>query len=352
MTVSPTRFGVIACGAIAQRRHLPELHANPDAAVVAVVDPKKDRAQEVAGKYDALAFYQYEDMLAADDELQLDACVVCGPNDIHARQTLACLGAGKHVLVEKPMAATRDDAKAMIKAADKAGKFLMIGMNQRLMPPHVKAKSILDRGELGRVLTFQTSFKHPGPDGWSLDGASSWFFDHKRAIMGVTGDLGVHKVDLLRFLIGEEFTHVGGFLETRDKTHPNGKPIKLDDNAFLTLKTESGAIGTITISWTNYGRPNDNNTILYCERGVLCIGDDPEFGVVAYYRDGGSEYHKVGELATNTRQTDSGVSRLFTRCIREGTPPAIDGDEGYRAVNVILTAMEAAKSGRMERIKY
>lgn len=348
-----TRFGVIACGAIAQRRHLPELHHNPDAEIVAVVDPKRERVQEVAQKYAAKPFYKYEDMLAADDVLKLDACVVCGPNDVHADQTLACLKAGKHVLVEKPMAGTRDDAKAMMTAADKAGRYLMIGMNQRLMPAHVKAKEVLGRGRLGRVLTFQTSFKHPGPDGWSLDGASSWFFDHKRAIMGVTGDLGVHKVDLLRFLIGEEFTQVGGFLETRDKTSPKtGKPIKLDDNAFLTLKTESGAIGTLTISWTNYGRPNDNDTILYCQNGVLCIGTDPDFGVIAYYKDGNSEYHKVGAMATNTRQTDSGVSRLFVEAIRNHTPPTINGDEGYRAVNVILTAMDAAKSGRMEKIKY
>ena len=75
-------------------------------------------------------------------------------------------------------------------------------------------------------------------------------FKKKLAVLGVNGDLGIHKADLMRYLLGEEFTHVGGQVTTRDKTLPDGRPIPVDDNAWLTLKTESGAIGSINISWT------------------------------------------------------------------------------------------------------
>ncbi|MEM6854261.1 MAG: Gfo/Idh/MocA family oxidoreductase, partial [Planctomycetota bacterium] len=275
-----------------------------------------------------------------------------GPNALHAPQTIDSLKAGYHVLVEKPMATTKQDSKAMIAAAKKAKKYLMIGMNQRLMPPHVKAREVLDQGKLGRIMAFETNFKHGGPDGWSVDGAKSWFFKKAQAVMGVNGDLGIHKADLMRFLLGEEFTHVGGFVTTLDKKYDNGKPINVDDNAYLTLKTESGTIGSIHISWTNYGGIEDNGTVLHCTNGVMRIGMDPTYGVMVDYKDGSKDRYAVGEVATNDKQVSSGVSDAFTDCILNRRKPSIDGDEGYRALQVILTAVEASKEGVTKKIRY
>ncbi len=342
------RYGVIGCGAIAQRRHVPEIAANPDAELIALSDPNVDRVNEVADKYDAHAYDDHKKMLKDAD---LDAVVVCGPNKLHAPQSIDCFKAGKHVLVEKPMATTRNEAKRMIEAAKKARKYLMIGLNQRLMPPHVKAREILGSGKLGRILTFRTAFAHGGPDGWSLDGAKSWFFDPIAAVMGATGDLGVHKADLMRYLLDDEFTHVGGFIETRDKKDSKGKLIGLDDNAYLTLKTKKGAIGYIVASWTNYGKSEGNYTAIYCENGVMELAMDPEFGVVVKYANGNVEKHKVGAVASNTRQVSSGIVDMFTESIRKNRKPSIDGIEGYRCLNVILTAMDAARSGRITPIK-
>jgi predicted dehydrogenase len=344
------KLGVIGCGAIAQRRHLPEAVANPDVTVVAVADPKPGRAKEIGDKFGArFAFEDWRKVIDAD----VDAVAVCTPNAMHAEHTLAALAAGKHVLVEKPMATTLADAQAMVAAADKSGKFLMVGQNQRLMGAHVKAKQILDRGELGRVLAFRTAFKHPGPDGWSVDGAASWFFKPEQAVMGVTGDLGVHKIDLMRWMLGQEITEIGGQIATVDKIDPaTGQLIALDDNAFLTCRTSGGAVGAILISWTNYGRGfEDNWTVLYCERGVLSIGNTPGYGVVVNYRNGGQELHKVGEIASNTNQVGSGIMDMFVTSIKTGTPPAIDGREGLASVKVILTAMRAAKEGRTLKVE-
>lgn len=341
------RYGIIGCGAIGQRRHIPECVANPHSKLVALVDPVRQRVEALAQQYHAEPYVDYKQMLR---RAEVDAVVVCGPNALHAKQSLDALKAGKHVLCEKPMATTRGQAEAMIQAARKARKFLMIGLNQRLMPAHQKAKEILDSGRLGKVLAFRSTFKHPGPEGWSVDASRSWFFKKDAAVMGVTGDLGVHKADLMRWLLGQEFVEVAAKITTLDKRGPDGKLIALDDNAWLLLKTDKGVAGSLELSWTNYGR-EDNATIVYCQKGVMSLGTDPTYGVIVDYRDGRQELHKVGAMATNTQQVASGIIDAMTRAIRQGRKPEIDGYEGYQSLNVILTAMEAAKAGRTLRIK-
>lgn len=343
------KYGIIGAGAIAQRRHMPEAKANPKSIVAAIADPVPGRAESLSPYYDgAKAFTDYKQMLKDAD---IDAVVVSGPNALHAKMSIEALKAGKHVLCEKPMATTRGDARKMMETAKATRKYLMIALNQRLMPPHVKAKEILDSGRLGKTISFRTAFKHPGPEGWSVDGAKSWFFQKGSAFMGVSGDLGVHKADLMRWLLGQEFTEVGGQIVTLDKRGPDGKLIELDDNAYLVLKTEKGVIGSMILSWTNYGA-EENYTVVYCEKGVLSIGTDPEYGVIVDYRGGGRELHKVGAMATNTSQVASGVIDSFTDCILGKCPPGINGMEGYRCLDVILTAMEAAEKGKTLAIKY
>lgn len=342
MPESPIKVGIIGCGAIGQRRHIPEIVANPDAKLVAICDANEARVKEIAAQYGCKAYTDYKQMLASE---KLDAAIVCGPNKLHAPQTLDVLAAGLHVLCEKPMATTREEAQAMIAAAKKAGKNLMVGHNQRLMAPHVCAKRILDSGRLGKVLSFRTAFAHPGPEYWSVDNnANTWFFKKGVASMGVTGDLGVHKADLVRWLLGQEFTEVSAVITTLDKRYPDGTLIDIDDNAILTLKSKDGVVGTVTVSWTDYGA-EENYTVLYCEKGVLSIGTDPVWNVVVNYRNGDMEQHKVGEIATNTKQVSSGVSDLFIAEIKAGKPASISGEEGYAALNVILTSMEAAEQG-------
>ena len=342
----PVKYGVIGCGAIAQRRHIPECIANPESKLVALADPMKERVEELAEKYGAKGYTDYKEMLK---DPNIDAIVVAGPNSLHAQQSIDALNAGKHVLCEKPMATTREDARAMLEAAKKNKKFLMIGLNQRLMPAHAKAKKILESGALGKVLSFRTAFQHPGPEGWSVDAGKSWFFKKGQAFMGVTGDLGVHKADLLRWLLGQEFSEVTGVLSTLDKRDPEGNLIELDDNAYLVLKTTGGILGSMILSWTNYGA-EENYTVLLCQNGVLSLGTDPTYGVIVDYRNGERELYKVGEMSTNTKQVASGIIDALTRSITTNTPPAIDGVEGYKSLDIILTAMEAAKDGKTKKI--
>lgn len=160
-----------------------------------------------------------EELLASD----VDAVSVCVANAYHASTAIAALKAGKHVLCEKPMAMNEADCLEMVETARKMGRFLMIGQNQRLAKAHVKAKEILDSGRLGRIITFQTQFCHPGPEGWT-GSKNSWFFDKKIAAFGAMADLGVHKTDLIVYLTGQKIVRTSAVLATLDKNSPMAPP--------------------------------------------------------------------------------------------------------------------------------
>ena len=339
--MSKIKVAVFGCGAIAERRHIPEYAANEKVELVAFADPIVERAEKMAETYGGKAYSSYEELLANET---VDAVSVCTPNYLHAPMAIAAANAGKHVLVEKPMAVSTEEGEQMIEAAKKNGVYLMVGHNQRLMPPHVKAKEILESGKLGKVLNFRTSFGHPGPEGWSVDGAESWFFRKEEAIMGAMGDLGVHKSDFIRYLLNDEVSEVAGFIST---LHKEGT--KVDDNATCLLRMKSGAIGTLVASWTQY-RAGDNSTVLWCENGVMKIGTVEGDEVIVELTNGTVETYKVGAMATNEKQVPSGVIDAFVESIVTQTPPAISGEEGLRSLQVILAAFESEKTGQIVKL--
>ncbi|KRE98337.1 dehydrogenase [Paenibacillus sp. Soil766] len=336
--MSKIKVAVIGCGSISKHRHIPEYASNSNVELVAFVDPIIERAEHYAGLHGGKVYSNYVDMLKAE---KVDAVSVCTPNYLHAEISIAAANAGAHVLVEKPMATTAAESEAMIEAAKKNGVFLMVGHNQRLMPPHVKAKEILETGKLGKVLTFRTSFGHPGPEGWSIDGRESWFFRKEEAIMGAMGDLGVHKSDLIRWLLDDEVAQVAAFVGT---LHKEGTDV--DDNATCLLRMKSGATGSLVASWTYY-KGQDNSTVLWCENGVIKIDTDPNDQVIVELRNGTVERYKVGQVATNEKQTSSGVVDEFVTSILDNKPPRISGEEGYQALKVILAAFESEATGKI-----
>jgi UDP-N-acetylglucosamine 3-dehydrogenase len=336
--MSKLRVAVIGCGAIAQRRHIPEYAENEHVELVAFSDPNSERAEEMAKRYGGKAFKDHDELLK---EIKPDAVSVCTPNVTHAPISIAAAKAGAHVLVEKPMATSDEEAEQMIQAAKEAGVILMVGHNQRFMPPHVKAKEILQSGKLGKVISFRTSFGHPGPEGWSLDGRDSWFFRKEEAAMGAMGDLGVHKADLIRWLLDDEVEQVAGFIGTLDK-----KDTDVDDNAICILRMKSGAIGSLVASWTYY-RGEDNSTVFWCENGVMKIGTDLRDQVIVELRDGSVERYQVGEIATNEKQTKSGVIDAFVDSILNGTASPVPGEEGRKSLRVVLAMFESQQSGKI-----
>ncbi len=327
------KVGVIGCGSIARRRHLIEYAANEQVDIVAVCDIVEERASEMAQRYGAKAFADYKELLQLEE---IDAISVCLPNYLHAPVSIAASNAGKHVLCEKPMATSKEEAEAMIAAAKANGKKLMIAHNQRFVASHQKAKELIDSGKLGKIYSFKTTFGHPGPEAWSIDGATSWFFDREQAFIGAMGDLGVHKADLMRYLLGE-FTEVGAFIETNAK-----KNTDVDDNAVYVLRTSSGVIGTLAASWS-YVTGGDNSTIIYGENGILRLEADPEYSLIEEYRNGETIYHKLEKIQSNKEggQTNTHVIEHFVECIIEDKEPLITGREGLKSLEIVLAALQS-----------
>nr|WP_280518571.1 Gfo/Idh/MocA family oxidoreductase [Lederbergia wuyishanensis] len=330
------KVAVVGCGSIARYRHLPEYAANDQVELVAVCDIVEDRAKEMAEQYGAKAYTDYKTML---DEADVDVVSVCTPNYLHAPVSIDALNAGKHVLCEKPMATSEEDALAMIEAAKNNNKKLMIAHNQRFVPSHEKARELIENGEVGKIYGFRTAFGHPGPEGWSIDGKDSWFFRKEEAFIGAMGDLGVHKTDLMRYLLGEEFVEVGAFVEAGAK-----KDSTVDDNAVCVLKSESGIIGTLAASWAY--QKEDNSTVIYGEKGVIRLEDDPEYSLIVHYRNGETKNFDLGKIQSNEEggQNSTRVIENFVNSIVNDTEPPINGEEGMKSLKVVLAALKSSET--------
>ncbi|MHC1787181.1 MAG: Gfo/Idh/MocA family protein [Christensenellales bacterium] len=344
------KVGIIGCGRIAQLRHAPEYAADKDCRLTGLYDNDFARAQELALQYDATAFETLEGLLDSG----VDALSVCSANTAHAEATIQALRRGIHVLCEKPMATTLHDCEEMARAQLESGKVLMLGHNQRFAAAHIAARQLISQGRIGRVLTFRTTFGHPGPEGWT-GLKNSWFFDKSRAAFGVLADLGIHKTDLIHFLLGESIVEVSAKLCTIDKKFPDGTPITVDDNALCLLTTAGGVTGSMHVSWTFYGR-EDNATRIYGEEGILRLYDDPQYALILERKDGTREDLLLDQLATNKDQTSgkrrsTGVIDAFLDSIRRGVMPGIDGREALKAMRVIFAAEASAREGRSVRIR-
>lgn len=337
------KVGIIGCGSIAKHRHIPEYVMNENVEIVAFCDVIAARAHAFADQYNAKAYVDYTELLENEE---IDAVSVCTPNSLHAPVSIAALKAGKHVLCEKPMATSSEEAEAMIAAANENGKKLMIGHNQRFVASHAKARSIIESGTLGKIYSFRTAFGHGGPEQWSADGEHSWFFDKERAFIGAMGDLGVHKTDLLRFLIGEEFVEAAAFVETSAKANST-----VDDNAVCILKSESGIIGTLAASWS-YNGGEDNSTVFYAQNGIMRLEDDPDYSLIIDYKNGNSERHSLGAIQSNEegKQTDTHVVAHFINSIVEDKTPPVCGNEGKKSLEVILAALQSSETKQIVRI--
>lgn len=334
------RVGIIGCGSIAEFRHAPEYYRNPNAQLVAFYDPNRKRADLLARTYGGRVADAYTDITR---DPAIDAISDCTPNHMHDAVSTDALLHGKHVLVEKPMAVTLDGAQRMVDAARSSGTILMVAYNQRLVAAHQKARQILHSGELGRVLTFHTVFGHRGPEYWSeAKSKATWFFNRQHSVFGAAGDLGIHKVDLLRYLLDDEIVEVSCYADTLHKTFDNGQPIDVNDNLVALVRTRRGCIGTLAASWTYYG-PEENGTTLYCEGGVIRLCGDPEFQIRVSQPGGRETLYRMERIQTNETQSNSGVIDAFVDCIILGRQPPATGEDGLRSLRVILAMLESAE---------
>ena len=337
------KIGILGCGKIAQVRHIPEYHDNPNCELVGFFNPTKSRAEDMAAKYGGKAYDSAEELLA---DPEIDAVSVCAANNAHAELTIKALKAGKHVLCEKPMAISLVDCEEMVRVAKEEGKLLMIGQNQRLTKAHELAKKMIAEGEIGKVITFRTAFGHGGPETWSITpGKNTWFFDKKKAAMGAMADLGIHKTDLIQFLLGENVVRTTAKLSTLDKRGADGNLIGVDDNAICIYEMADGVIGTMTASWTYYAA-EDNSTVIYGTEGEVRIYDDPAHSIVLKKKGEEPKYFDVEQIQTNDNQTKSGVIDLWVDCLKKGKESPISGDSVLAAMRAVFASIKSSEESR------
>ena len=342
------KVGIIGCGKIAQVRHIPEYAANPHVEVYGFYDINQERTEALARQYGGKAFASYQELLADES---IEAVSVCTANHAHAEVTIAALKAGKHVLCEKPMAVTLEECEAMVTAAKESGRYLMIGQNQRLAKAHAKARELIAQGAIGRVLTFRTIFGHGGPETWSIDpGSNVWFFDKTKAAMGAMADLGIHKTDMIQYVLGTKIVRTQAVLSTLDKKDATGNLIGVDDNAICIYQMENGVIGTMTASWTYYAA-EDNTTVIYGTKGELRLYDDPRYSVQQINADGTRIDYQIDQIQTNDNQTASGIIDLFVDCLVEQKEPEISGENVLHAMKAVFASIESSAKGCAIEVK-
>ncbi|AEY66778.1 Gfo/Idh/MocA family oxidoreductase [Clostridium sp. BNL1100] len=324
--------GIVGCGAIARYRHVPEFAANPLSKIIGYFNPSSEKAEILASKYGGKVYSDYGKML---EDPAVQAVCICSPNKYHAQMSIAAMEAGKHVLCEKPIAVTVDEGEKMLEAAARTKKCLMIAHDMKFEYAHKKAREIVKSGEMGRILSFRTTFGHRGPEHWSVNQSmDSWFFDNESSLTGVLADLGVHKLNLIEWLIDDRINQIKAFSEVRDKKRENGELVETPDNSVCLLKSKSGIIGTLAASWTYYGGM-DKSTVLYCSKGTIEIYSNPGYPLIVAK----SENERI--CYTFDKQETSGIADAFLDSIVNGTDPAISGEEGLRALKLVMACAEA-----------
>jgi UDP-N-acetylglucosamine 3-dehydrogenase len=318
------RFAVVGCGTAANHIHLPALRAEDDVAISVFASRSRSSAEATR---DAWGTGDVEDDWArAVERDDVDAVVIAAPNAQHHAVALAAMAAGKHVLVDKPMARTAAEADEMIAAAAGTGTVLVPFQNTRFAPAFVAAHDDVERGAIGAVTGVRAAFGHGGPQAWAP--RATWFFERASSGGGCLIDLGVHVVDLVRFVTGDDIVAVSAML--------NGAAGDVETDAQLVVRLASGAIGTIHASWSSRPGPDHQLTVVGTE-GTLHL--DARTPLTRFDLAGERERVALPSVTSSPLHE-------FLAAVRGERAPSVTAHDGRAAVAVVEAAYAAAESGR------
>ena len=238
---SKIRCGVIGCGQIAYDKVIPALGMARNMELVALSDPDTTRLERAQAAYPkAKSYSQMEDLLA-DESVQ--AVYIATPNFLHASQTVSAASAGKHVLVEKPMAINAEEGREMVEAADRAGVKLMVAYMTLFNPAYKMAKHVVDSGMLGEIVSVRGRHSYViHPD--NISSAAAWRLDPKHG-GGPLMDVAVYPIFTLRDLTG---LRIGDLFATGTTRRLHEKTEF--DSVLLTLLLQDGTPGVIEATFT------------------------------------------------------------------------------------------------------
>lgn len=325
------RVGLIGAGGIT-RAHIPAYRQCADQAVVTAIADAREEAAAAARTAlgGGTVFSDWRDLL---EHGEVDAVDICLPHDLHEPVAVAAADAGKHILVEKPIARTLPEADAMIAAANRAGVTLMVCHDRRYHSEFVRIKALLDEGVIGRLLCLRLDHNQ-----YIRLQPEHWIFQKERLGGGAVMSCLTHQFDLMRWYGGEVAT-VGGLSLTMPE-RMEGEIIGV-----APLRFTSGAIGDAVINWHMQGRGLPGG--LWYEL-VWLSGTDGNlhnWNGIHVLRHGGHADH----YETTPVEEGTGHPRAiahFIDCVREGRRPLTDGRAGRAALEIALAAYQSEQTGR------
>ncbi|MGW1984122.1 Gfo/Idh/MocA family protein [Streptomyces collinus] len=356
--MSRLRFGVVGCGVIGG------LHARvlsgyaplaERARLVAVASPSPERARRLAEETGSEA----TDVAALLDRSDIDVISVCTPSGLHAELGLRALAAGKHVVVEKPVEVTAEAADQLIAGARQAGRALAVISQRRFDPASRMLRSALDAGEFGTLTSGLVEV--PLWRGQSYYDSGDWRGSRALDGGGALLNQGVHAVDLVQWLMGPV---VEVAAHTALKGHHG---IEVEDVVTASLRHAGGALTSLLATTAAYPGRTTRLTV-HGDRGSAVIDNDeltwfhaagPEDDTSAYGAYGAGNQAAERRPAPVAEQRDaSGLlpsphgDQLADFCdaVAEGRPPAVDGEEGRRALRTVLAVYEAARTGAVVQV--
>lgn len=328
-------FAILGTGMVA-RYHATAVAQTPGTRLVAVCGSGPERA-EAAARFGAPYVDDYRALLARPD---VDVVCICTPSGLHAEQAIAAARAGKHVLVEKPMALTLADADAMISASREAGVLLGVALQRRTDPVFKAVHASIVAGEMGRLVLGSVTVPYLRTQEYYDSAAwrGTWALDGGGALM----NQGIHLVDLLLWYLGD-------VTEVQARSATLRHAIEVEDCLTATLHFANGALGSIVA--TTAAAPGFPHRVeVYGDKGGVQLEGE---GVARWpSRNNESKTENEGPAAAGAGANPAAISAVghtalvsdLAAAIREGRSPLVPGEEGRRSLALVLAVYEAART--------
>lgn len=333
-----TKVAVIGAGLQAGRRIAPILQSKGHE-VTWIVDRNPDRAANLAKGTSARTSTNWRDAVGDAD---VGIVLVLTYPDTHAEIGVAALESGKHVLCEKPLTRTLDEARALVAVAHKSGRILKCGFNHRHHPAVLEAHKLVTAGEIGKPMFGRARYGIGGRTGIEKE----WRSDPKIVSGGQLMEQGIHVIDLFRWFVGDVVRATGFTSTTRFPIEP------LEDNGFALLETKSGAICSAHSSLTQW--TNLFEFEVYGDKGSVTVeGLGASYGVeklhVALHDPTGPFSRRTIEYRGGDSSWNSEWDEMV-RAIAEKRQPIGNGEDGLRAMEIVDAVYSAAKTGQTVRL--
>lgn len=264
----------------------------------------------------------------------INVVIIATPDQLHRQMIEEAIAAGKHIMCEKPLALTREDLCAIVQTANRSDKKFMVGQICRFTPGFIRAKEILDSGEIGELYFVESEYAH---DYVNILGPGNWRTDPIRN--GVVGG-GCHAVDLLRWYVGDPYEV---FAYGVHKLLPQ---VPYDDANIAVMKFPNDVIGKVFVS-TGCKRNYTMRTCLYGTKGtIICDNTSPEIEVFSLRGGKNTVFSKPDRLAVDINNHNAqGEFEVFAKHIMEDTPVEMTATEGAKTIEACFAIIESAKTG-------